>query len=618
MKPINLNKETCNPISSNCVIWQGPDIPCIKLCKGDTVSDVVFKLATELCQILDILDVQNYDLSCFNITACAPQNFNQLIQFLIEQICALQNIDSTDTDRTKAGCPDCLVTVEECFKNTFPTGSAQLLDYVTEMAKRICTNILQIGVIQNSIVTINNNIQDLQDQIDNLPTPSLPSFTPVCVISPPADTPIDIILQALEAQFCALIGVTGDDVALYNAVIAQCVADADPRKDGGGAMSSLPGWNSSPVSTIAEAITNLWLTVCDLRAQTLPTVAVTDTQTVDMTVTAGPNYSLSANVVDTGWVNMLGFQYYEAGNVAKPQCRRIGNVIHFRGTVIIPLSSTADNLTYQLLTNSAAYNSQAFPHVWAGVGDVLYGNGPQINTNGSLFFNNNSNCIPSSVWTGPTPLFDGTYSIGFQVATRPIDIDAFYGTSLSAAITVGITDSGVLFCGTVKDSEITTTRGSGILGASPLRLITSNIEAGQHIPSYIAESSNVHNVQTATSLGTGYISGTTFTVVTGTFYEGQKLFGSGVLEDTWLMEETTPGVFRINKSQTIGSAGPPVVAVSLKGIFPVTYSTEVETNAFSPAIVNNLTWPFSCDAAQERQIGGFQFRIDGLTAYIAP
>ena len=91
MKPLNYDNSPCSPISSNCVIWQGPDIPCIKLCAGDTISDVIFKLATELCAVLDTLNVTNYDLSCFNLTACGPNDFQALIQFLIEQICALQN-----------------------------------------------------------------------------------------------------------------------------------------------------------------------------------------------------------------------------------------------------------------------------------------------------------------------------------------------------------------------------------------------------------------------------------------------------------------------------------------------------------------------------------------------
>ena len=85
MKPLNYDNSPCSPISSNCVIWQGPDLHCIKLCAGDTVSDVIANLATELCTIMEQLDITNYDLSCFNLVACPPNTFEALIQFLIEK-----------------------------------------------------------------------------------------------------------------------------------------------------------------------------------------------------------------------------------------------------------------------------------------------------------------------------------------------------------------------------------------------------------------------------------------------------------------------------------------------------------------------------------------------------
>ena len=66
MKPLNINKAGCTNMSSNCVIWEGPDIPCINLCKGDSITDVIYKLATELCKLLDIVDLSTYDLKCFN------------------------------------------------------------------------------------------------------------------------------------------------------------------------------------------------------------------------------------------------------------------------------------------------------------------------------------------------------------------------------------------------------------------------------------------------------------------------------------------------------------------------------------------------------------------------
>ena len=53
----------------------------------DTVFDIVSAMSTELCSILDTLKVSNYDLTCFNLQACGPEDFQALIQFLITKIC---------------------------------------------------------------------------------------------------------------------------------------------------------------------------------------------------------------------------------------------------------------------------------------------------------------------------------------------------------------------------------------------------------------------------------------------------------------------------------------------------------------------------------------------------
>ena len=65
----NTADKGCAPVSSNCVIWQGPNLSCINLCNGDTVSDVVYKLAVELCDLQAQLDLSDLDLSCV-VQAC--------------------------------------------------------------------------------------------------------------------------------------------------------------------------------------------------------------------------------------------------------------------------------------------------------------------------------------------------------------------------------------------------------------------------------------------------------------------------------------------------------------------------------------------------------------------
>src|SRR5210317_1188137 len=83
-------KDNCTPTSSNCVVWQGPDIPCIKLCKGDSITDVVYNFAMSYCDLLQQLDPSKYDLSCLNDSSCPPESFDALIQLLIEKICDIE------------------------------------------------------------------------------------------------------------------------------------------------------------------------------------------------------------------------------------------------------------------------------------------------------------------------------------------------------------------------------------------------------------------------------------------------------------------------------------------------------------------------------------------------
>lgn len=558
MKPTNLNKETCNPISSNCVIWQGPDIPCIQLCKGDSVSDIVAKLATELCAVLDILDVQNYDLTCFNITACGPQDFQQLIQFLIDQICALQNVTPTDTK--SSGCPDCLVTVnQDCFSELGEV--AQLVDYVTAIASKICSIVLQISAMQSAIVDLDDRVTVLESYFP-IPAPAEVNITPDCVL-PSIPTPVSTVLSALESEFCQLIGATGSASDIINAYLAQCVSNSDPRLDGGGNMDTLPGW-FSVVSNIAESITNLWLTVCDIR-NGLSTVSITpvDSQTIDLTVTGGPAFTLQADIVDTGWVDLNGFDYYTGSMAnAKPQCRRIGNVIHFRGNVFIPLSSDGGTTVVPLSTTTT-YNTQWFKDPWTGAADPTYGNGVIISGLGSMAFNYNgvtaTNVIPTSVWSPAPgdPIFDGTYGTGSIIANRAIRTNLLSnGTSLSAVLSILISDQGILTVQTLKDFE----QVSGLItyqAASPLRYITSVVRAGEYIPDHTAAGSTIHSSP-----------------------------NSGTTNTTALPAPLGPDTQYINN-----------LALDYDG---------------SP------TWPFSCDAALETDIGGFAFRIDGLMAYIAP
>jgi hypothetical protein len=272
MKPLNLDNRPCSPISSNCVIWQGPDIPCIKLCTGDTISDVVFKLATELCTIMDQLNVSNYDLTCLGITACPPEDFQALIQLLITKICELSGI--TVTERSTSTCPDCVVSVAPCFIENGQT-TMQLVDYVQMIGNRVCSILAEIQSINDQITVINSTLVDLQFQIDNIPTYTLPSFEVDCILA--GSNPLDVIVQTLMNDntlgYCALLGATGTPADINAAVLSQCITDIDQPLAALPAVNTFSAYYSGSwvnavslgaAPSVSNAINNIWIAVCDI------------------------------------------------------------------------------------------------------------------------------------------------------------------------------------------------------------------------------------------------------------------------------------------------------------------------------------------------------------------
>jgi hypothetical protein len=534
MKPLNLDNRPCSPISSNCVIWQGPELTCINLCKGDTISDVVANLATELCTLLDQTNVSNYDLTCLGITACGPKDFQALIELLIEKICEAQGLtpDKTTGDST---CPDCTVTVASCFIQNGQT-TMQLIDYVNMIAERVCGLISDINNLQQQINDLTIRVEILEGAAP--PAFTIPTVTFTCRIStlnPGQPYAVDVALQTfINDVWCPTATALGTPSDLISSYTLPCSFDTD--------VTTNPNWTPSP-TTLAESMTNVWIVLCDLYAAVSGiALNVQDTNSIDLNYTGG---ILTANIADTGWEDLLGFNFYSG--VAKPQCRRIGNQIHFRGIVYVPIDNEGIVIP---LTSSNAYNSVPSCNVFAG------GGGCFINTNGSIVFNNQTSVIPTTVLNSATNL-DNTYRLGYVIGTRQIDLDATYGTALSAVFSVGITNTKQLYIAVLKDLEITSTRTNAAnVGSSHLRYITSNVTAGEKVPDFTSTQSTVHSSP---------FSGNVNTV-------------------------TLPA--------------------------PLAPDTQYLNNL--TASYNTFTYPFTCDAGLESQIGGFVVILDGLIAYVDP
>lgn len=164
-KPTNTRSSGCAVTTSNCVVWQGPDLCCIDLCHGDSISEVINELAKKICKIFEMLNVQSYDLSEL-ASSCGPTNFIEMIQLLIDEVSSLKNnpaISSTGV----AGCPDCELAVATCFQSQYGV-VLSMTDYVVAIGKKLCDQQVQIQTQNNAIAQLTQQIANMQVQINLL------------------------------------------------------------------------------------------------------------------------------------------------------------------------------------------------------------------------------------------------------------------------------------------------------------------------------------------------------------------------------------------------------------------------------------------------------------------
>jgi len=511
MKPLNLDNRPCSPISSNCVIWQGPTLDCINLCAGDTISDVVANLATELCTLLDQTNVNNYDLTCLGITACGPKDFQALIQLLIDKICELNGV-SPDTTKVN-DCPDCIVSVASCFAENGPT--MQLLDYVQMIGEKICALIDEIANLQSQI----DNLDIRVTILENTPPPTftLPSIDTNCLapyMSGQVSATIDLVLNTLlndpTIGYCALIGATGLPTELLASVASQCITSSTPTASNPPVpfgTEYVGTWVGSP-TTVADAITNLWIVICDIYdAVSSFSLNVTDTNTVNLTFTSG---ILRADMQDTGWVPILGFSYM-SGAPFRPECRRIGNVIHFKGTIYVPIGTlnSGGGGTAIPVSDPDDYNGLAsgftFNTLQASSGsdpDACLLKGPSYvpwtvatppNEALRLEFHRGNSVIPPGILGSGETLDGGATVSGRVICERVGRSTDTKDIAMTGVIGLSISSTGVLIVTSANFND--TYRGTAnCVGKTSLtRQLCTTAIAGENIPEYFGTAPSQFN-----------------------------------------------------------------------------------------------------------------------------
>ena len=267
MPPIksNINKETCSPISSNCIIWNGPDLICINVCTGQTLSESMYELAKKVCELQNLLNLSDLDLKCLidQCLACPEpdKKLSIVLQLLIDKVCTLEEI--IDNLNPSDDANQMITRMAVCFQYTDSSGDLikdlPLQEYVKKIGIEVCNLATQITALQQEDVNLQNQIDNLDTRVTVLENETLPQVTLTCIN--PGLQDMDEAIEAIEADYCAFKGLIGP-----NPDIADIVA-AEP--------TTLPQYSLVDPSSIlwatastnaAQSMEKMWLAINDLRS----------------------------------------------------------------------------------------------------------------------------------------------------------------------------------------------------------------------------------------------------------------------------------------------------------------------------------------------------------------
>ena len=260
----------CDNISSNCVIWQGPDISCINLCSGDTISEVTAKLGTKVCDIITNGVTANpslvgLDIDCLNIPGTTPTTLVPVLNDMIVAICA--NAQSTVDPTPGSELP--LMTLPVCLQYTDTNGNPvtqlRLDAFALLVANQVCTNLSSIQTINATLTSYSNRLDVLEACV--LPcsgTVAEKQIVPTCIVNVGALTNVSVVVLALESAFCSLRDAVGLPSAINLAIVqSDITGSSNSLTTSSTSYGSITGWNNSAVN-LAQSVQNAWVVIDDL------------------------------------------------------------------------------------------------------------------------------------------------------------------------------------------------------------------------------------------------------------------------------------------------------------------------------------------------------------------
>ena len=262
--PTPKSNQSSPIISSEFVIWEGPNIPCLDLCTGEKVSSVIAKIGTKLCTLItDIEELKTLDYACmiekFDYTGelLIPDNFSfkLLFELLLENDCKLEYLISKipTTNTTTA------INLNELKLNCITNEILNLCGQIPENLDVLKVTQAIINVlcgIQDDVADILIRLITIETRLDSLGNPGSGGYTEPTITSCLSSIPTlmsEHIPAITDKAICSLRDIIGTKAELQDALSKQCLQDYISN-----------GNIIQNANSLADSMANKEVIICDL------------------------------------------------------------------------------------------------------------------------------------------------------------------------------------------------------------------------------------------------------------------------------------------------------------------------------------------------------------------
>ncbi len=172
----NLLENRCpNPTTTDCITYNGPDIPCLNIQRGCILSTVECAIATKLCELVGDVDMSSIVIpQCF-IDGWGTQDLTilNLIQFILNQGCLQQELLASviaGTTPIENLNPIITVTYPQCCTPSACGGgiTVSISQHLTNVLTCLCNIYTLLGTLPNQYSNFGCAINQLNNSLTQI------------------------------------------------------------------------------------------------------------------------------------------------------------------------------------------------------------------------------------------------------------------------------------------------------------------------------------------------------------------------------------------------------------------------------------------------------------------